>query len=124
MPRPSSAQPRRPAGTPIGGQFAPANRPEASGLELAEDGGESVSYHLFLDTEHEPGSVDLMSMRDGEVSIDDTFGSIQFGPKPVDDDDLHRAEALVPDDWDIDGPWDVVTDGYVLPLKAVREEHA
>ena len=27
-------QARRPAGTPVGGQFAPANRPEATGVEL------------------------------------------------------------------------------------------
>lgn len=32
-------QPRRPVGTPTGGQFAPANRPEAHGVEL--DDGES-----------------------------------------------------------------------------------
>ena len=30
-------QPRRPAGTPIGGQFAPTNRPEAKGIELVDD---------------------------------------------------------------------------------------
>lgn len=30
-------QPRRPAGTPVGGQFAPASRPEASGIHLVED---------------------------------------------------------------------------------------
>ena len=30
-------QPRRPAGTPIGGQFAPTNRPEATGIELVDD---------------------------------------------------------------------------------------
>lgn len=31
------SQARRPAGTPVGGQFAPMNRPEASGIELADD---------------------------------------------------------------------------------------
>ena len=31
------SQARRPAGTPIGGQFAPTNRPEASGIELVDD---------------------------------------------------------------------------------------
>ena len=30
-------QPRRPAGTPVGGQFAPTNRPEAVGLELVDE---------------------------------------------------------------------------------------
>ncbi len=30
-------QARRPAGTPVGGQFAPTNRPEASGIELVDD---------------------------------------------------------------------------------------
>ena len=30
-------QPRRPAGTPAGGQFAPVNHPEASGIELSDD---------------------------------------------------------------------------------------
>ena len=30
-------QPRRPVGTPVGGQFAPTNRPEASGVELVDD---------------------------------------------------------------------------------------
>ena len=30
-------QPRRPAGTPVGGQFAPTNRLEAVGLELVDD---------------------------------------------------------------------------------------
>ena len=32
-------QPRRPAGTPVGGQFASTNRPEASGIELTDDAG-------------------------------------------------------------------------------------
>ncbi len=31
-------QPRKPAGVPTGGQFAPTNRPEAIGVELSEDG--------------------------------------------------------------------------------------
>jgi hypothetical protein len=31
------SQPRRPAGIPTGGQFAPTNRPEASGIELVDD---------------------------------------------------------------------------------------
>ena len=30
-------QARRPAGTPVGGQFAPTNRPEATGVELVDD---------------------------------------------------------------------------------------
>ena len=30
-------QSRRPAGTPVGGQFAPTSRPEASGIELVEE---------------------------------------------------------------------------------------
>ena len=30
-------QARRPAGTPVGGQFAPTSRPEASGIELVDD---------------------------------------------------------------------------------------
>ena len=30
-------QARRPAGTPVGGQFAPTSRPEASGVELVDD---------------------------------------------------------------------------------------
>ena len=30
-------QPRRPAGTPVGGQFAPGNRLEATGIELSDD---------------------------------------------------------------------------------------
>jgi hypothetical protein len=30
-------QSRRPAGTPVGGQFAPTNRPDASGIELVDD---------------------------------------------------------------------------------------
>ena len=30
-------QPRRPAGAPTGGQFAPTNRPEATGVELVDD---------------------------------------------------------------------------------------
>ena len=30
-------QPRRPAGIPTGGQFAPTNRPEATGVELVDD---------------------------------------------------------------------------------------
>lgn len=30
--------PRRPAGMPIGGQFAPTSRPEAAGIELSEAG--------------------------------------------------------------------------------------
>lgn len=34
---PGSAQPRRPAGTPTGGQFASTNRPEARGIHLVED---------------------------------------------------------------------------------------
>ena len=29
-------QARRPAGTPVGGQFAPTHRPEAAGIELAD----------------------------------------------------------------------------------------
>ena len=29
-------QARRPAGTPTGGQFAPTNRPEATGIELSD----------------------------------------------------------------------------------------
>ena len=29
-------RPRRPAGTPVGGQFAPTNRPEATGIELGD----------------------------------------------------------------------------------------
>ena len=37
MPLPSSAQPRRPAGTPTGGQFASLTRPEARGIHLVED---------------------------------------------------------------------------------------
>lgn len=37
MPSPGSAQPRRPAGTPTGGQFASTNRPEARGIHLVED---------------------------------------------------------------------------------------
>ena len=32
-----SPQARRPAGTPTGGQFAPTNRPEASGVDLVDD---------------------------------------------------------------------------------------
>lgn len=32
-------QARRPAGTPVGGQFAPTIRPEATGIELVDDAG-------------------------------------------------------------------------------------
>ncbi len=32
-----TTQPRRPAGTPASGQFAPTNRPEATGIELVDD---------------------------------------------------------------------------------------
>lgn len=31
------SQARRPAGTPVGGQFAPTNRPDATGIELVDD---------------------------------------------------------------------------------------
>lgn len=31
------SQARRPAGTPVGGQFAPTNRPEAAGVQLVDD---------------------------------------------------------------------------------------
>lgn len=37
------AQPRRPAGTPVGGQFAPTNRPEATGVELVDDEPEVIA---------------------------------------------------------------------------------
>ena len=33
------SQARRPAGTPVGGQFAPTHRPEAAGVELNDDVG-------------------------------------------------------------------------------------
>ena len=36
-------QPRRPAGTPTGGQFAPTNRPEATGVELVDDFADDVT---------------------------------------------------------------------------------
>ena len=44
------SQPRRPAGTPVGGQFAPTNRPEANGIELVDEDG-AVSYDSYSDAE-------------------------------------------------------------------------
>ena len=41
-----SNQSRRPAGIPTGGQFAPANRPEASGQALVDDEGPSAMVEL------------------------------------------------------------------------------
>ena len=46
MPLPSSAQPRRPAGTPVGGQFAPTNRPEARDFHLVEEGPASGEHDI------------------------------------------------------------------------------
>ena len=40
---------RRPAGTPVGGQFAPVSRPEASGIELTDD----VPHETPVDIEPE-----------------------------------------------------------------------
>lgn len=45
MPRPSSAQPRRPAGVPAGGQFAPTSRPAPSGIRLVEDEPAASEQH-------------------------------------------------------------------------------
>ncbi len=42
-------QPRRPAGTPVGGQFAPTSRPEASGIELVDDDLPSDYENLVVD---------------------------------------------------------------------------
>ena len=42
-------QARRPAGTPVGGQFAPVSRPEASGVELTDD----VPHETPVDIEPE-----------------------------------------------------------------------
>ena len=44
-------QPRRPAGTPVGGQFAPTYRPEATGIELADDD----FFELVDDPPSQPG---------------------------------------------------------------------
>lgn len=44
MPSPGSAQPRRPAGTPTGGQFASTNRPEARGIHLVDDEPSDVGH--------------------------------------------------------------------------------
>ena len=43
-------QPRRPAGTPTGGQFASTNRPEASGVELVDD----FADHVTMPNAHGP----------------------------------------------------------------------
>lgn len=37
MSKPGTHQPRRPPGTPAGGQFAPTSRPDATGIELIDD---------------------------------------------------------------------------------------
>ena len=42
-------QPRRPAGTPAGGRFAPVNRPEAVGIELSDEHAYAVyEYDLVM----------------------------------------------------------------------------
>ena len=54
---------RRPAGTPVGGQFAPTNRPEASGVELTDDVLQETP--VDIEPEGEPGEDPELANFDG-----------------------------------------------------------
>lgn len=59
-------QPRRPAGTPIGGQFAPTHRPEATGIALVDDDGPCPP--LDADDAAEPFDLDEIVPQANSVS--------------------------------------------------------
>lgn len=64
-------QSRRPAGTPVGGQFAPTHRPEATGIELVDDEARALPDSredlLVADTDRGEGRItEVLDDPDGD----------------------------------------------------------
>lgn len=79
-------QPRRPAGTPIGGQFAPTYRPDAVGLELTDD-----DFFDFSQDQDDAQATDDLGVN---PELDSDNG-LRTGPFGIDLSLLDRARDLV-----------------------------
>lgn len=75
-------------------------------------------YVLTIDTEHEPGSVAIVEVDDTTPDVQETVAILGSVGDPHDPHAQRHAEDLATEaGWSVSGPWGLITDAYVAPVK-------